>query len=170
MDDRPCPECGAVVLSRPVQEQCPHCPRGWARDSASVTALEFMSSKQRLQSLQVTHEDRAGEEVWAIMGLLWLECEMSPIGSCLTGWSQLATLCWEVVESLGGRALLEEVDHWGLAFASCLIPGPFLPLSLSLLPSCDEMRNFVQQCFSAMKLCLTTGPQCWAQATIDRNL
>lgn len=61
------------------------------------------------------------------LALLEIECEMLPMLMGL--WPQLVVLFWNIVEPLGGRALLEDVGDWGwslLLYNLALLP--FLPL------------------------------------------
>lgn len=46
--------------------------------------------------------------------LLRFECEFSPQLICLSSGSLASSTVWVLVESLGGRVMLEEVGHWGM--------------------------------------------------------
>lgn len=48
--------------------------------------------------------------------LLWFNCEMCPVGSCVYALGrQLVVLFWKVVEPFGNEVLLEEMHHGGWA-------------------------------------------------------
>ena len=90
----------------------------------------------------------AGEKQASLFPLLDTACEgpgcdsnvkSPPLADMLNTWSQLSTLFRKVVEFLGNRASLEEMDHcvWDLRFYG---PAPFPLFSAFLVwMKCDQL-------------------------------
>lgn len=59
--------------------------------------------------------------------LLRVECEMFPIDSCFKIWSPAGDAVWEVAESVGGGAMMEDVGHCGRQVLRFILASPLLP-------------------------------------------
>jgi hypothetical protein len=72
---------------------------------------------------------------------------------------KLMTLLWEVAETLGGRALLEEVSHWDLPLEAvwCLAPSCLF----ALLPGHHKASIFAPAHPLAIMFRLTMAQKQW---------
>lgn len=106
----------AEQLDPQMCTSCCYCRQSTSRKKRQCCPLEPLCPSSEVQSPEVCMTlPGCLAYCWDLVTtnncLLWLECEMSPIGSHLNTWFSAWNSGWKVVEPLRGGALMEEVCH-----------------------------------------------------------